>query len=138
MITETKIIPRYAETDQMGIVHHSVYAIWYEFARTEHFNKIGIRYDELEKSGLMTPIVKLTCDYKRPAYYNQEVTVKTRVTESTPVKFVVEYKVYDKNENLLNVGTTTLTWTDRETFKIINLKKTNPELYDKIEKIVES
>ena len=44
MINTINIVPRYAETDKMGIVHHSVYAIWYELARTEYFNKIGLRY----------------------------------------------------------------------------------------------
>ena len=53
----TKILPRYAETDQMGIIHHSVYAVWYEQARTDYFNKIGMAYDEIEKTGLMTPLV---------------------------------------------------------------------------------
>ena len=48
MINTINIVPRYAETDKMGIVHHSVYAIWYELARTEYFNKIGLRYDEIE------------------------------------------------------------------------------------------
>ena len=52
MIAKTKILPRYAETDQMGIIHHSVYAIWYEQARTDFFNQVGIRYDEIEKQGL--------------------------------------------------------------------------------------
>ena len=137
MKTKTKVIPRYAETDQMGIVHHSVYAIWYEFARTEHFNKIGMRYDELEKDGIITPIINLTCDYKKPAYYNQEVTIETKVIKLTPVKFIVEYRVYDKNDDLLNIGTTTLAWADKNSFKILNLKKTNPLLYEKIEEIVE-
>ena len=41
----TKIIPRYAETDQMGIIHHSVYAVWYEQARTEYFTKVGMKYE---------------------------------------------------------------------------------------------
>ncbi len=137
MKTKTKVIPRYAETDQMGIVHHSVYAIWYEFARTEHFNKIGMRYDELEKDGIITPIINLTCDYKKPAYYNQEVTIETKVIKLTPVKFIVEYRVYDKNDDLLNIGTTTLAWADKNSFKILNLKKTNPMMYKKIEEIVE-
>jgi acyl-CoA thioester hydrolase len=137
MIGETKIVPRYAETDQMGIVHHSVYAIWYEFARTEFFNEIGLRYDELEKSGVITPLVSLNCEYKRPAFYNQEVTIRTRVIKLTPAKFIVEYKVYDRDDNLLNIGTTTLAWADKDSFKVVNLKKVKPDLYKKIEEIVE-
>lgn len=137
MISITKIIPRYAETDQMGIVHHSVYAIWYEQARTEYFNNIGIRYDEVEKNGLITPLIELNCKYKKPAYYNQEVEIQTKLIELTPVKFTLQYDIYDKNKNLINIGTTKLTWTDANSFKIINLKKTKPEMYEKLEKLLE-
>lgn len=137
MIAITKILPRYVETDQMGIIHHSVYAIWYEQARTDFFNQIGMKYDEIEKMGIMTPLVELNCKYKRPAYYNKEVEIRTKIAELTPVKFSLEYNIYDADNNLINVGKTTLVWSDSKTFKIINLKKVYPEMYEKLEKIVE-
>ena len=137
MIAKTKIVPRYAETDQMGIIHHSVYAIWYELARTEYFNKVGIRYDEIEKMGIMTPLIELNCKYKMPAYYNQEVEVSTKMTKLTPVKFILEYNIYNKNNELINIGTTTLAWADVNSFKIINMKKSYPELYKKLEELIE-
>lgn len=136
MIVTTKIIPRYAETDQMGIIHHSVYAIWYEQARTEYFNKIGFRYNEVEKNGVMTPLVELNCEYKKPAYYNQEVEIKTKIIKLTPVKFILEYDIYNQENELINIGKTTLAWADAKTFKIINLQKKYPEIYQKIEKTV--
>ena len=133
----TKILPRYAETDQMGIIHHSVYAVWYEQARTDYFNKIGMAYDEIEKTGLMTPLVELNCKYKRPAYYNQEVEVRTKLVELSPAKFTVEYNIYDKDGNHLNIGRTTLAWANKETFKVVNLKKERPEMYKMMEDILE-
>ena len=123
MVVTTKIVPRYAETDQMGIIHHSVYAVWYEQARTEFFNKIGIRYDEIEKDGIITPLVELNCQYKLPAYYNQEVEVRTKIIELTPAKFVLEYDIYNQYNQLINIGTTKLAWADSKTFKIIKRKK---------------
>ena len=137
MILTTKILPRYAETDQMGIIHHSVYAIWYEQARTEFFNEIGFRYDEVEKNGVMTPLIELSCEYKRPAYYNQEVEVRTKIIKLTPVKFILEYDIYNQENQLINIGKTTLAWADAKTFKIINLQKKYPEVYQLIEKAVE-
>ncbi len=137
MIVTTKIVPRYAETDQMGIIHHSVYAIWYEQARTEFFNEIGFRYDEVEKNGVMTPLIELSCEYKRPAYYNQEVEVRTKIIKLTPVKFILEYDIYNQENQLINIGKTTLAWADAKTFKIINLQKKYPEVYQLIEKTVE-
>ena len=135
MIAKTKILPRYAETDKMGIIHHSVYAIWYEQARTDFFNEIGLRYDEIEKMGIMTPLVELNCKYKKPAYYNQEVEISTNIVDLTPVKFTLEYNIYDMDEILIIVGRTTLAWADSKTFKIINLKKINLEMYKKLEEL---
>ena len=132
MISITKIVPRYAETDQMGIVHHSIYAIWYEQARTEYFNKLGLRYDEIEKTGIMTPLVELNCKYKLPSYYNQEVEIRTKIVKLTPVKFIMEYDVYNQENQLINIGQTTLAWADSKTFKIINVQKRAPELYKKV------
>ena len=137
MIVTTKIVPRYAETDQMGIIHHSVYAIWYEQARTEFFNEIGFRYDEVEKNGVMTPLIELNCEYKRPAYYNQAVEIRTKIIKLTPVKFILEYDIYNQENQLINIGKTTLAWADAKTFKIINLQKKYPEVYHLIDKAVE-
>lgn len=137
MIVVTKVMPRYAETDQMGVIHHAVYPIWYELARTEYFNEVGLRYDEVEKMGIMTPLVELTCKYKSPAYYNQEVEVRTKLIQLTPVKFVLEYDIYDKDNTLIHIGTTTLAWTDAKTFRIINMKKEHEALYKKLESLVE-
>ena len=135
MIFTSKIIPRYVETDQMGIVHHSVYAIWYEQARTEYFNSIGIRYDEIEKSGIITPLIELNCNYKKPAYYNQEIYIKTKLIELTPATFTVEY-LTDKDEELINIGVTKLVWADAKNFKITNLKRRNFEMYKKLEQLL--
>ena len=138
MILTTKILPRYAETDQMGIIHHSVYAIWYEEARTNFFNEIGIKYDEVEKMGIMTPLIELNCQYKKPAYYNQEVEIQTKIIKLTPVKFILEYDIFNKENQLINIGKTTLAWADSKSFKIINLQKKYPEIYKSIEEIVEN
>lgn len=67
MITETQIVVRYAETDQMGIAHHSNYAVWFEQARTEFIRSLGITYGEMEKNGVMMPLTKLETVYKIPA-----------------------------------------------------------------------
>lgn len=136
-MTITKIVPRYAETDKMGIIHHSIYAIWYEQARTEYFNEIGLRYDEVEASGIMTPLVELNCKYKRPAYYNQEIEIRTKIIQLSPVKITLEYDIYNKENELINIGTTTLAWADVKTFKVINLKKVNLGMYKKLEELVE-
>lgn len=69
MIHHTSIVVRYAETDQMGIVHHAVYPVWYEVARTELIRQIGIPYSQMEAMGVMTPLVELKSRYKGVTRY---------------------------------------------------------------------
>lgn len=137
MIFKTKVLPRYAETDQMGIIHHSVYAIWYEQARTDMLNQIGLPYDKIEELGVITPIVELNCNYHKSAHYNEEISIETKIVKFTPVKFIVKYELFNTKNELINSGTTTLTWVDRKSFKIVNMKKAFPEVFDKILEYVE-
>lgn len=137
MVSVTKIVPRYAETDQMGFVHHSVYAIWYEQARTELLNQAGIPYDAIEAAGVISPLVELKCQFKRPARYNKEVTIYTKITKVTPAKCVLQYELYDAEEILLNLGETTLTWLDAKTGNLVSIKKVLPDVYEKMLAMVE-
>ena len=137
MVSITKIMPRYAETDQMGVIHHSVYAIWYEQARTEMLNQLEMPYDEMEKAGIISPIVELKSKYKRSAYYNREVTVKTRMTEITPVKCVLKYELFDTEGTLINVGETVLAWLDAKSGRPVSLKKVLPDVYEKMLSVIE-
>ena len=83
MRSQTHIIARYAETDQMGIIHHSVYPVWYEAARTEYIKMAGITYTQLEQQGVMLPLTELTCRYLRPVHYEDEVVIETETIRLT-------------------------------------------------------
>lgn len=133
----TYITPRYAETDQMGVIHHSVYAIWYEQARTEFLNEIGLPYDEIEKMGIMTVVAELNSKYKLPAKYNEEVRIETRIIKNSPIKMIIGYEIYNKDNQLINIGETTLVWTSKKDFKIVNIKKLYPEIFERFESFVE-
>ena len=84
MISESKIIVRYQETDQMGIAHHSVYPVWFEVARTDFIKKLGITYSEIEKMGVMLPLTEVTCKYYKGTRYEDELTVTARVLSVSP------------------------------------------------------
>ena len=82
-VHETKVKVRYAETDQMGVVHHANYALYYELARTECFEACsGITYESMESNGVMLPLLELQSKFLKPALYNQVLTVKSIVKES--------------------------------------------------------
>lgn len=135
MISETKITVRYAETDRMGIVHHSVYPIWYEAARTEAIKKIGITYSALERNGIMTPLAELNCKYILPAEYEDELIIKVGISKLTPARIVFTYEVYkDGIEKPINTGSTLHAWVGKN-LKPINLKKEFPDIYEKMKEL---
>lgn len=132
-ISKTELTVRYAETDQMGIVHHSVYPIWYEAGRTDYIKMFGISYTEMEAAGVMMPLINLTCHYGIPAKYEDVVVVETRATKLSAAKMVLYYEVQRKSDGvLLGSGTTEHGFVDSKTFKPINVKKKLPELFAKI------
>lgn len=112
---------RYAETDQMGIVHHANYPVWYEMGRTEMFRTIGLPYDEMERRGIMLPLINLHCDYKKPAYYDEELRVVTRLKELPSVRIRFDYQIINASGELLNEGYTTLVFTDSLSRKPIRI-----------------
>jgi len=117
-VHETKVKVRYAETDQMGIVHHANYALYYEIARTECFEACsGITYESMEAAGVMLPLLELQSKFLKPAFYNQVLTVKCMVKELPTVRLNVEYEIYNEAEQLINIGKTVLVFVDKQTRK---------------------
>lgn len=137
MINRTKIKVRYVETDQMGIVHHSNYYHWFEVGRTELLNQIGMSYSDIEKQGILFPLIETHCYYKNGAKYEDELTIETKLSELKGAKAYFTYKVIrNKDNKILAEGNTVHTFTNTE-FKPINLKKQNLTLYNKLMSCVE-
>lgn len=129
MRSESRITARYAETDQMGIVHHSVYPVWYEVARTDFIKKAGMTYSEMESQGLMLPLIELGCRYILPSRYEDNLTIECYIEEFKASKIKFAYEVYSEDRVLLNKGFTTHAWTNLD-LKPLNMKKHFPEIYD--------
>ena len=129
-MSNTEIIVRYAETDQMGIVHHSVYPIWFEAARTDMMDKAGYPYSRVEKEGIMLPLSRLECDYAGGVKYGDRVVVRVFIEKLTIARLVLGYEVRRVGEDeVLCTGRTVHAWTDTD-LKMINLKKKAPELFE--------
>jgi len=135
MHSDTKIVVRYAETDKMGIVHHSVYPIWYEAARTDFIKKVGMSYSQMEENGFMLPLVELNSRYIMPADYDDELTVRVKIERLTPARIVFGYEIY-KEEKLINTGSTMHAITNKE-LKPVSLKKESSEMYNLLESMME-
>ncbi len=137
-IHETELTVRYCETDQMGIVHHSRYYPWFEVGRTDFFASGGISYGEMERQGIMLPLLETHCRYIVPARYEDIVIIKTSVSQLTPVKITFQYDAVRKRDAvLLAHGETTLVFADTN-FKPVNLKKRNPSLWEYVLRMSEN
>ncbi|WP_446899816.1 acyl-CoA thioesterase [Clostridium sp. LBM24168] len=133
--SSTKIKVRYAETDKMGIAHHSNYYIWFEAARGDFIKKADITYKDMEKKGIMMPLVETYCKYSKAAKYDDDLIIETFIAEFNPVKISFNYRVLNENNGeVLAKGKTTQTFIN-EKFKIINLQRKYPELWDKLQSL---
>jgi acyl-CoA thioester hydrolase len=87
------IVPRYSETDQAGVVHHSVYPVWFEMGRTELLRANGMAYKDLEKAGVFFVVARLEIKYRRPAQYDEELELETTCSTVTSSRVEHEYQL---------------------------------------------
>jgi len=97
---------RYAETDQMGVVHHAVYPVWFEAARSELARAVGVPYTEWEERGIWLMLSDLHCRYRRPARYDEEITVWVWVAEVASRRVTFAYRVVGPDDKVLADGET--------------------------------
>ena len=108
---ETRV--RYPECDPMGYVHHSVYPVWFEMARTELLRETGPAYAELEREGVLIVVVDLKVKFKRPARYDDELEVTATLRRSGGARIEHDYEVRRDRERLVT-GSTTLACVDTD------------------------
>ncbi len=119
-VHETEIRVRYGETDQMGVVYHGNYAQFLEVARVEWLRSIDISYKKMEEDGVMLPVVNLNINFKKPAVYDELISVKTKLREKPGVKIVIDQEIYNQNNDLLTTSEITLVF--------VNMKSRRPML----------
>jgi len=136
--SESKIKVRYVETDKMGVVHHSNYYAWFEIARSDYIAAAGFTYKHMEERGIMIPVLEASCKYMAPAYYDDDLLIQTWVKEISGAKVIFNYKVFKPEENkLIAQGSTKHAFVNLQ-FKIINLKKTHPDIWAQMKSLVDA
>lgn len=95
------VVPRYAETDKGGVIHHSVYPVWFEMGRTELLRANGVAYKDLETEGIFFVVAELRVKYRRPAFYDEELLLETICSNVTAGKIEHAYKLTRKSTGLL-------------------------------------
>ena len=114
---EISLRVRYAETDRMGYVYHGTYAQYFEVARVEALRSLGFSYKELEDDGVMLPVHDLQVKFHKPAFYDDQLRVTTRIVSLPTVRMVFNYEVRNQANELLTEASTTLVFIERTTGK---------------------
>lgn len=129
MLFEKTIEVRYPDCDSMGIVHHSVYPVWYEIARMDAFSKIGFSYSDMHALGINPPMVNLNLNYHRPATYPDTLTIRTKLLSRAPKKLEMSYEVYRPGEDTpLATAKSFHIWTGPD-MKSLDMERCHPEVY---------
>lgn len=110
---------RYGETDQMGYCYYGNYASYFEVGRVEALRELGLSYKQLEKEGVMLPVSHFEVDYLKPAYYDDELSVKTKIVELKGPRVFFEYEVLNEKNVIICQGKTTLVFVAKETMRPI-------------------
>ncbi len=98
---ESQLRVRYAETDQMGVVYHSNFIIWFEVGRVDALRRLGFSYKQLEQQGYHLPVVDVRCRYKAPARYDDVITVRTTIRNVRNSMIHFHYEVLRAEHNEL-------------------------------------
>jgi acyl-CoA thioester hydrolase len=107
------IVPRYAETDKGGVVHHSIYPVWFEMGRTELLRANGVAYRDLEQSGVFFVVAELHIKYRRPAMYDETLRLQTTCSAVTASKVEHTYKLMRSGDGaILAEGSSVLACVD--------------------------
>lgn len=124
--------PRYGEVDQMGFVYHANYVSYFDTARTEMLRSLGVTNRELESDGVMLPVLNVKVNYKNPAHYDEQLTIKVILKEKPGVKITFHYEVYNEKMELITTASVTLAFMSssekkaiRPPSKLVNLINEN-------------
>ena len=111
---------RYSETDQMGVVYHGNYIPYFEIGRVEWLRNKGVSYKLMEESGIALPIVSMNINYKKPARYDELLTISTAFKSQSSVKVEFDCEIHNEENELLTTAHFILVFVDLLTGKPIN------------------
>lgn len=110
--TKTQIRVRYAETDQMGVVHHGNYATYLELARIEWLEALGVSYKKMEEQGVMLPVHTMNFEFRKSAFFDDNLTIVTILREKPRARIIFDFEIYNQDQELLTKASVTLVFMD--------------------------
>jgi len=130
MISKKDIEIRYSETDQMGVVYHANYLIWFELGRTQFLADLGFSYSSLEEKNLIFPVREVNIVYINPCRYGELITVETQVKEFSSIKTVYEHVIKNTNNEVKAKGESTVICVRKDNFQITKIERVAKDIYD--------
>lgn len=118
----------------MGIVHHSNYIRWFEEARINLMDQMGISYKKMEEMGIISPVLSVEADFLRMVRFGGSVLIRAVITEYNSIKLTVSYQVIDKSTSMVQCKGVTKHCFLNEQGRPISLKKSYPEIHELFEK----
>jgi acyl-CoA thioester hydrolase len=129
-ISTREIEVRYAETDQMGVVYHANYLVWMELGRTQLIKELGFNYADMERDGIISPVIDIQASYKKPLRYGDTATIKTWVEEYDGFRSMYKYEIYNSEGDLSLTGSSRHVCVKKENFRPISLKRNYPDWHE--------
>lgn len=118
---------QYYETDQMGIIHHSNYIRWMESARIWWMKEQGVDYKELERAGIISPVLEVSCQYKTMVHFEDTVLIEPKIEKYNGVRLELSYRITDKETGeLRSIGSSKHCFLNQNGMPV-SLKKAYPE-----------
>ncbi|HLR54696.1 MAG TPA: thioesterase family protein [Pseudogracilibacillus sp.] len=133
-LNKTTIEVRYQETDQMGIVYHANYLVWFEIGRTKFVEDLGFKYAALEKDNVLSPVVDIHIQYKKPAKYGDKVYVYTWISQYNGVRTTYCYEIRNHKNDILVTGESEHVLVDAVSFRPLRLQKVNQQWHEAYKK----
>ena len=121
---------QYYETDQMGIVHHSNYIRWFEEARMDFMEKMGMGYDQMEAAGILSPVLSVEAKYLRMVHFGDTVTIQTAIKEYNGIKLTVAYEIVNDKTGMVHCSGVTKHCFINKEGKPLSLKQACPEFHN--------
>lgn len=128
---EIEIRVRYGETDQMGYVYHGNYAQYLEMGRIEWLRKLGVSYKKMEEEGIMLPVLSLDINFKKSAYYDDVINVKTQLNKLPTARIEFDYEITNHKGEILTLANAVLVFVNKKTKRPIRCPK---YILDKLQK----
>lgn len=121
---------QYYETDQMKVVHHSNYIRWFEEARIDYMEQLGMPYEDMEKNGIISPVISVEAEYLRMVKFGDTVVIEARIKEYNGIKLTIGYSVVDESTGMVHCRGITKHCFLNERGRPVSLKRECPQYHE--------